>query len=138
MRYNFYEDEFRPAAYYLIQDWRELSSEIKKRPLSTEIINDFLTKNTIAYLAGDPREAAGGSMPISPGVFEMEIAGKSREDVELTWIHELGHLIYKAGGTYEQTHYRKIEELIEEEARRFVAENPKYVRENYDRQVKII
>src|SRR3989344_5450708 len=126
--------EFEPAAYYEISDYRDLATKISTDSLTPEKIVQFLETNRIDYEMEAPKSEGWGE-PVAPEHFRIGIGSSTQEQKEITWLHELGHLIYRAGGTFRQPHYNNMEYLLEMEAMRFRKEFPKFVQEEYSRYV---
>lgn len=127
--------EFNPALYYEISDYKDLAAKISADPLTPEGILEFLETNRIEYEMEAPKSEGWGE-PVAPGHFRIGIGSSTQEQKEITWLHELGHLIYKAGGTFRQPHYNNMEALLESEAMRIREEFPDFVREIYSRYVR--
>ena len=126
--------EFNPAAYYEIYDHRDLAAAISANPLTPDGIVQFLETNRIDYEMEAPKSEGWGE-PVAPEHFKIGIGSSTQEQKEITWLHELGHLIYRAGGTFRQPHYNNMEYLLEMEAMRIRKEFPKFVQEEYSRYV---
>lgn len=100
--------EFDPTAYYEISDYRDLAAKISVDPLTPEGILEFLETNRIEYEMEAPKSEGWGE-PVAPSHFRIGIGSSTQEQKEITWLHELGHLIYRAGGTFRQPHYNNME-----------------------------
>lgn len=126
---------FRPIDYYTINKPYQLFSAFSSDPLSEDAIFDFITGSKIDIVTIEElrrrgpqgRTGEAWSEPIDEDHFEMFIGGSDRE---VSLIHELTHLIYRAGGwaPYSADAHR-MEDMIERAAAQFVETHPAFCRD---------
>ena len=132
-----YREGFDRISYYEIYDYKDLAQKISTDPLTSEGITQFLEANRIDYeLDSDSTNSEGWGEPVAPGHFRIGIGSSTQDQREITWLHELGPLIYRAGGTFRQPHYNYMESLLESEATRFREDHPQFVQEAYLKYVR--
>lgn len=126
---------FRPIDYYTINKPYQLSSALFHDPLNEGAIFDFITGKKITVVTIEElrrrgkqgRTGEAWSEPIDEVHFEMFIGGSDRE---VSLIHELIHLIYRAGGWAPySTDAHRMESMIEEAAVQFVNDHPAFCRD---------
>ena len=130
-----YREGFNPVSYYEIYDYKDLAAKISTDPLTPEGITQFLEANRIDYEM-DSTNSEGCGESVAPGHFRIGIGSSTQDQREITWLHELGHLIYRAGGTFRQPHHNYMESLLESEATRFREDHPQFVQEAYLKYVR--
>lgn len=122
------EDDLSKKEYYKI--WEKLNFidvdwRIKNYPINKEIITDFLLYHTwkielsTGYFLFPSR--------ISTCSLYINKEEKSQEELEKGVAHEIIHFVYRIKGGHIEESDKHIEDLIEQEAQRFVKENQGYV-----------